>query len=138
MGTDTREELELVTEARRGSREAAGEVFSRHWRGAWQTAFAITGAEASAEDCVQDAFERAFRALPRFDGRRPFGAWLHRIVVTRALSFLRDERPLVALDAVPEEGADDPEAGADRALLARVAGLAPERRAAVILRYGLG
>jgi len=138
MQTDTREEVDLVTAARRGSREAAGELFSRHWRGAWKTAFAITRAEAAAEDCVQDAFERAFRALPRFDGRRPFGAWLHRIVVNRALSHLRDERPLVALDAVPEQSADDPEAGAERALLARVAGLAPERRAVVILRYGLG
>src|SRR5438309_10974348 len=115
MGTDTREELDLVTDARRGSREAAGELFSRHWRGAWQTALAITGAEAAAEDCVQDAFERAFRALSNFDGRRPFGAWLHRIVVNRPLTLLRDERRLVALDGLPEEGADDPDAGGDRA-----------------------
>jgi RNA polymerase sigma-70 factor, ECF subfamily len=139
MRTDTREEAGLVADARAGSREAAGELFSRHWRGAWRTAFAVTGAEAAAEDVVQDAFERAFRGLARFDGRRPFGAWLHRIVVNRALTLLRDERRLEPLEGTPEGmGADDPHAGGDRALLARIAGLAPERRAVLILRYGLG
>jgi RNA polymerase sigma-70 factor (ECF subfamily) len=139
MGTDTGEEAGLVAGAREGSREAAGELFSRHWRGAWRAAYAITGSEAAAEDVVQDAFERAFRTLARFDGRRPFGAWLHRIVVNRALTLLRDERRLEPLDGLAEgEGVDDPQAGGDRALLARIAGLGPERRAVLILRYGLG
>jgi RNA polymerase sigma-70 factor, ECF subfamily len=135
---DTQDEMELVAAARRGSERAAGELFSRHWRGAWRTALAITGSEAAAEDVVQDAFERAFRALSRFDARRPFGAWLHRIVVNRALNLVRDGRRLVALDGLPEEGADDPDSSGDRALLACIAGLGPERRAVVILRYGLG
>jgi RNA polymerase sigma-70 factor, ECF subfamily len=139
METDTREEATLLDEARRGSREAAGALFTRHWRGAWRAAYAITGSEAAAEDVVQDAFERALRGLARFDGRRPFGAWLYRIVVNRALNLRRDERRLVPLEALADEpGWDDPDAGGDRALLARVAGLAPERRAVVILRYGLG
>ncbi len=139
MGTDTREESGLVADARDGSREAAGELFSRHWRGAWRAAYAITASETAAEDVVQDAFERAFRGLARFDGRRPFGAWLHRIVVNRALNLLRDERRLGPLEGLPEgAGAGDPQPGGDRALLVRIAGLAPERRAVLILRYGLG
>lgn len=137
METDTHEDKVLVAEARRGSREAADELFSRHWRGAWRTARAITRDAAAAEDVTQDAFERAFKALDRFDGRRPFGVWLHRIVVNRALNLLRDERRTVPLNAIAEPAAADPD-GLDQELLRIVAALPPERRVVVILRYGLG
>jgi len=137
MSLEARDDAQLVTEARLGSREAAGELFSRHWRAAWRTAHAITGSTVAAEDVVQDSFERAFRALPRFDGRRPFGAWLHRIVVNRALTLLRDERRLVSLETIEEPSIEQAEA-LDRDLLVAVAGLPPERRVVVILRYGLG
>lgn len=140
MGAVTIDEDErLVAAARGGSREAAGELFERHWQGAWRAAYALTGGHAAAEDVVQDAFERAFRALRRFDGRRPFAAWLHRIVVNAALNRIRDERRLVALDAVPEPPAAEARARdvPSSALLAGVARLAPDRRAVVVLRYGL-
>ena len=52
-----------------------------------------------ADDVVQDAFERAFAALTRFDASRPFAPWLHRIVVNRSLDLLRSERRLVGLDS---------------------------------------
>lgn len=137
MGADTREDAALVVAARQGSREAAGELFSRHWRDAWRAARAITGSDAAAEDVTQDSLERAFRALDRFDGARPFGAWLHRIVVNRALTLIRDERRTVSLETVAEPPAATTE-GLDHDLLTTVAGLSPERRAVLILRYGLG
>ena len=132
-----RSDAKLVELARRGSREAAGELFSRHWRGAWRAAYAVTGRRAMADDVAQDAFERAFAALSRFDDRRPFAPWLHRIVVNRSLDLLRSERRLVG-DAELEklEWHDlDP---TDHELLAAVAGLSLQRRIAVVLRYGLG
>jgi RNA polymerase sigma-70 factor, ECF subfamily len=133
------EDEELVSAARGGSREAAGELFERHWAAAWRAAFALTGRHAAAEDVVQDAFERAFRALTRFDGRRPFAAWLHRIVVNAALNRIRADRRLVALDDVPEPPAPEPATSGvpSSVLLAGVASLSPERRAVVVLRYGL-
>jgi RNA polymerase sigma-70 factor (ECF subfamily) len=137
VGTDTHEDSVLVEKARRGSRDAAGELFSRHWRDAWRTARGITGDDAAAEDVTQDSFERAFKALDRFDGRRPFGAWLHRIVVNRALNLLRDERRTVSLETVAEPSVAVAE-GLDHELLRTVAGLPPERRVVLILRYGLG
>ncbi len=138
MGADTREDAALVVAARQGSREAAGELFSRHWRDAWRAARAITGNDAAAEDVTQDSLERAFRALDRFDGTRPFGAWLHRIVVNRALTLLRDERRTVPLETIAEPPAAATAEGVDNDLLTTVAGLSPERRAVLILRYGLG
>jgi DNA-directed RNA polymerase specialized sigma24 family protein len=94
-----RSDAKLVELARGGSREAAGELFTRHWPAAWRAAYAVTGRRALADDVAQDAFERAFAALSRFDERRPFGPWLHRIVVNRCLDLLRTERRLVAGEA---------------------------------------
>ena len=74
----------------------------------------------------------------RFDDRRPFGPWLHRIVANRALDLLRAERRLS-----DEELPDTPDvapahATGDRGLLASVAELSLERRVVVVLRYGVG
>ena len=128
----------LVREARRGSRDAAAALFSRHWPAAWRAAFAVTGRRALADDVAQDAFERAFAAIDRFDERRPFAAWLHRIVVNRAIDLVRAERRLVGLDmAGGLEAAAADDAG-DGAALRALACLSPERRAVVVLRHLLG
>ena len=86
-----RSDAKLVQLARRGSRDAAAELFTRHWGPAWRAAYMVTGRRELADDVAQDAFERAFAALSRFDERRPFGPWLHRIVVNRCLDLLRTE-----------------------------------------------
>src|SRR5918912_2312355 len=94
-----RSDARLVELARGGSRDAAAALFDRHWPGAWRAAYGVTGRRELADDVAQDAFERAFAALGRFDERRPFAPWLHRIVVNRCLDLLRSERRLVAGDA---------------------------------------
>jgi RNA polymerase sigma-70 factor, ECF subfamily len=130
----------LVSRARDGSRDAAGALFDRHWPGAWRLAAAVTGRRDMADDVVQDAFERAFAALTRFDTSRPFAPWLHRIVVNRSLDLLRSERRLVGLDSAGQLIAPDPgeEPAGDRALLEAVTGLSAQRRVVVVLRYGIG
>jgi RNA polymerase sigma-70 factor, ECF subfamily len=131
-------DAKLVELARHGSQEAASELFSRHWRAAWRAAYAVTGRREMADDVAQDAFERAFAALSRFDARRPFAPWLHRIVVNRCLDLLRSERRLVSNDAALErlEWRDEPLG--DEALLAAVSELSLQRRVVIVLRYGLG
>src|SRR5207248_6907268 len=115
---------DLVRRARAGSRDAAGELFERHWHGAWRAARVVTGSRDMADDVAQDAFERAFAALSRFDERRPFAPWLHRIVVNRSLDLLRSERRLVGIDAVERIEGEWRDAGAeDRGLLRAVSGL---------------
>jgi hypothetical protein len=71
-----RSDAKLVELARRGSHDAAAELFTRHWRAAWRAAYVVTGRRELADDVAQDAFERAFGTLSRFDERRPFGPWL--------------------------------------------------------------
>lgn len=43
----------------------------------------MLGSEADAEEALQDAFVRAYRALPRCEDPERFGAWLYRILVNR-------------------------------------------------------
>jgi RNA polymerase sigma-70 factor, ECF subfamily len=133
-----RSDAKLVELARRGSRDAAAELFARHWRPAWRAAYALTGRRDMADDVAQDAFERAFAALGRFDERRPFAPWLHRIVVNRCLDLLRSERRLVAGDVDLERLEWRDVHGGDRELLAAVASLSLQRRVVIVLRYGLG
>jgi RNA polymerase sigma-70 factor, ECF subfamily len=137
---DDRSDRVLIRAACDGDREAAGALFTRHWQPAWRVAYGITGRRALADDVAADAFERAFAALARFDGRRPFTPWLHRIVVNRALDLLRAERRLVGGDLALEslEAAAPEEQGGDAELLQAVHALPLQRRAVVILRYGVG
>jgi RNA polymerase sigma-70 factor (ECF subfamily) len=132
-----RSDAKLVELARNGSRDAAAELFSRHWRPAWRAAYAITGRRELADDVAQDAFERAFAALSRFDERRPFAPWLHRIVANRCLDLLRAERRLAGDAELERLEAREP-GGGDAELLEAVAGLSLQRRVVVVLRYGLG
>jgi RNA polymerase sigma-70 factor (ECF subfamily) len=134
----TKTDEALVAAARAGSAAAEGELFSRHWRPAWQRAFAITGRRAAADDVAQDAMVRALGGLARFDGRSSFATWLHRIVVNRAIDWLRTEERTVPLGDVPERSLEwEPPAGADPGLVRAVAALTPDRRAVIVMRYWL-
>jgi RNA polymerase sigma-70 factor (ECF subfamily) len=77
-------EVALVARARMGDVEAFGALVTRHQQAALRTAFAIGGSESEADDITQEAFVKAFRALPRFQEGRPLRPWLLRIVANEA------------------------------------------------------
>lgn len=138
MRVDGRTDQELTQRCLAGSREAAAELFERHWPAAWRAAFAITGSHSLAEDAAQDAFQRAFGALPRFDSQRQFGPWFHRIVVNRALDLVRRERRLVEYGEADEPAVEwIDERLRDTEIFAALANLPAERRAVIVLRYWL-
>src|SRR3954462_15944911 len=118
------------------------ELFRRHWPRAHRAAFLVVHDPAAAEDVAQEAFLAAVRALDRFDRRRPFGPWLHRIVVNRAIDYARarEVRREVPADAVAEAPAGS--AGGDEGpsddVLALLAALAPDQRAVIVMRHLLG
>ena len=137
-GVASSTERALVRAAQGGSAEAMEELFRRHWPRAHRAAWLVVHDAAAAEDVAQEAFLAAVRALDRFDRRRPFGPWLHRIVVNRAIDYARarEVRREVPADAVAEARAvlesGDPPSGEVLAALAR---LAPEHRAVIVLRH---
>jgi RNA polymerase sigma factor (sigma-70 family) len=99
-----------------------------------------TGDRALAEDLLADTFERALRSRRRFDPRRGSEkTWLYAI----ALNLLRDHARRAAaegraLGRVDEPAAADELEGVERreALDRALAGLSPEEREAIALRFG--
>jgi RNA polymerase sigma-70 factor (ECF subfamily) len=133
-----RREAGLVRDAQRGSAEALEELFRRHWRRSHRAAFLVVGDRAAAEDIAQESFLAAIRALDRFDRSRPFGPWLHRITVNRAIDYARARalRHEGAFTAAAEEAAQDRDELSEE-LVAALSDLSPEHRAVVVLRYVL-
>lgn len=90
----------LVDAARRGDPSAFGELVRRYRPRIYALALHMTGSESDADDIAQDAFLRAFRKLPEFEGRSEFFTWVYRIALHRALNTKRDRkrRPLVEME----------------------------------------
>src|ERR687892_572291 len=123
MAGSQRDERAWVRGAQRGSVADLEALFRHHWPRAYRAAFLVVHDSAAAEDIAQEAFLAAVRSLDRFDRRRPFGPWLHRIVVNRAIDWararrLRAEAELTDLLPAPPEP-DRTEAGPLAARIAR-------------------
>jgi RNA polymerase sigma-70 factor (ECF subfamily) len=137
-GVSDRRERAWVRAAQRGDARALEQLFRHHWPRAHRAALLVVGDAAAAEDIAQESFLAAVRALDRFDRRRPFGPWLHRIVVNRAIDWARARslRRELAAEQAPEppapERAESPHA---RRLAEALSELGPEHRAVVVLRY---
>lgn len=130
------DERRLVREAQDGSGAAMARLYSLHWRGAYRAAYLVVHDAAAAEDIAQDAFLAAVDALDRFDRRRPFAPWLHRIVVNRALDWARREalrRRVDGAESVFEPLPPPEEIGGE--MIAALKELPAEQRAVVVLRH---
>src|SRR4051794_2643336 len=89
MAGSERDDRAWVRGAQRGSAADIEALFRHHWPRAYRAAYLVVHDAAAAEDIAQEAFLAAVRALDRFDRGRPFGPWLHRIVVNRAIDWSR-------------------------------------------------
>ncbi len=140
------EETELIERARRGDGVAFGELARRHAGAALRVAQVMTGGSAEAEDVVQEAMLKAYRALDRFRAESPLRPWLLRIVANEARNRRRSigrrtrlhervgamtaplvARPSVETLAVADDGA--------RRLLAAVGRLRDQDREVIAMRY---
>jgi RNA polymerase sigma-70 factor (ECF subfamily) len=136
MALPGRQERAWVRGAQAGSASDLEALFRAHWHRAHRAAYLVVHDAAAAEDIAQEAFLAAVRTLDRFDRRRPFGPWLHRIVVNRAIDWARS-RQLRREAELVEEAAAAParEAGDPETVAAALASLSPEHRAVIVLRY---
>src|ERR671934_128189 len=104
-----RREQELVERARRGDVDAYESLLLQHERLAYRLAFLITRDAADAEDALQEAFVKAFRALGRFRRGAPFRPWLLKIVTNEARTKSRSHRRHAAIASrVSERGPTAP------------------------------
>jgi RNA polymerase sigma factor (sigma-70 family) len=136
------EERGWVVRAQRGDHEAFRLLVERHRDRAHGLALRILRSAPDAEDVAQEAFVRAWQALPRFRGESGWGTWLYRIVARQSfdrLEQLKRSRQRES-DLDEAEGLEDSSTAHDATGRARqmerlIAELAPAQRAVVTLFY---
>ena len=130
-----RDERAMVRAAQRGSASGIEALFRLHWPRAHRAAYLVVHDAAAAEDIAQEAFLAAVRNLDGFDRGRPFGPWLHRIVVNRAIDWARARQLRGETELVHAVAATELTAPIDDSLLAALAALPPDHRAVIVLRH---
>lgn len=78
-------EQEILQQAREGDEGAMHALYHRYAPRVYAVVRRIAGDDGLADDWAQEAWIRAFRALPRFRGDAAFSTWLHRVAVNSAL-----------------------------------------------------
>lgn len=93
MAKDT--DKELVRRVQKGDRHAFDLLFSRYQHKILNLVSRYLRDREDVEDVAQEAFIKAFRALPRFRGESAFYTWLYRIAINTAKNHLvaRSRRP---------------------------------------------
>jgi RNA polymerase sigma-70 factor (ECF subfamily) len=130
-----RDERARVRAAQRGSASDLEDLFRAHWPRAYRAAYLVTHDAGAAEDIAQESFLAAIRALDRFDRRRPFGPWLYRIAVNRAIDWTRARRLRAEVELGESVPAPEQARPPRDDILAALARLPPEHRAVIALRY---
>lgn len=82
----------LVEDARKGDREAFGELVVRYERRLIRVLLRFVNNQELAEDLAQETFMRSYQRLDQFDPSRRFGPWLFRIGVNLTLDYLRKQK----------------------------------------------
>jgi RNA polymerase sigma-70 factor, ECF subfamily len=95
----------LVQRARAGDVRAFERLYREHIGQVYGLCLRLVREPATAEDCAQEAFINAWRALRSFETRSAFGTWLHRIAVNVALA--RRRRPSWMTQPLPDADTED-------------------------------
>jgi RNA polymerase sigma-70 factor (ECF subfamily) len=107
--TSTFHERELLEAARGGDERAFEELIALHRGELHAHCYRMLGSVHDAEDALQDALVRAWRALPRFEGRSSLRSWLYRIATNTCLDVIA-RRPKRVLP-IDYAGPADPHGG---------------------------
>lgn len=91
------EEKELVRLSREGREEAFGELVKKYRIKVFNLAFSLTRDRDVADDLAQEAFIKAYYALPRFQSRSGFGTWLYRIAINHVRDYLRKKSRMIQI-----------------------------------------
>ena len=87
----------LVKQAKAGDNDAFGQLVERNEAKVYGLCLKMLGNQEDAEDCLQEVFIKAFKALPGFREEARFSTWLYRIAYNESLMRIRKKK----LDTVP-------------------------------------
>jgi RNA polymerase sigma-70 factor, ECF subfamily len=83
---------ELVARSQGGDGDSFNQLIKRWERPIYALAYRVIGREEDARDVCQEAFLRAYRALPGFKGQAKFSSWLYRITLNLCRDWIRKQR----------------------------------------------
>ena len=136
------DEPDLARRAAWGDRRAFAALYDRHVDAVYRYAYFRLRVDAEAEDVTSEVFHRALVAMPRFEPRRPFLAFLYTIARNVITDRLRRERPEASFEDALAHPSDAPgpeelaSAGDEvRRLRAAVAQLTTLQQEVIVLRY---
>ncbi|MDY0019289.1 MAG: sigma-70 family RNA polymerase sigma factor [Anaerolineae bacterium] len=133
-------EIDLIIRAQEGDKAAFAALIRCHQESVVGMIYRLCGDMATAEDAAQEAFIRAWQALPRYKPQGAFRSWLYRIAYNAAMDMVRRDPQSVDIESVvlaaPERG---PEVAVTRkeageAVREAVLALPTASRAVLILR----
>lgn len=141
------DESRLIQMASGGDPSAFNTLLGAHERRMYAVALRMCGNAEDAQDCLQEAMLRVWRAISGFKGQSSFATWVYRITMNTCLDELRKRknRPNTSLDGLvdagwsPADEDDTPEKHAVRrearkSLEGFIQELPEDMRAAVVLR----
>jgi len=136
------DERDLLRRASAGDRRAFAALYDRHVDAVYRYAFFRLRIDAEAEDVTSEVFHRALVAIPRFEPRRPFLAFLYTIARNVVADRMRREHPVASYEdalAHPSD-APGPEELASisddvRRLRSAIAQLTPLQQEVILLRF---
>lgn len=98
------DEQELARRAAAGDRRAFAALYDVHVDAVYRYAFFRVRSDAEAEDVTSEVFQRALVAMPRYEPRRPFLAFLYTIARNVVADRFRKVRPTAPFeDAIKHE-----------------------------------
>ncbi|HHY36304.1 MAG TPA: sigma-70 family RNA polymerase sigma factor [Firmicutes bacterium] len=89
-------DAELVRRCRQGQQAAFAELVERYEKKVYNLAYRMLGDGEEARDLAQEAFLKAYYALPDFRGESTFSTWLYRITTNLCLDVLRRRKNNIA------------------------------------------
>jgi RNA polymerase sigma-70 factor, ECF subfamily len=111
--TESVQEKELLATAKEGSEEAYRRLVEPHRSELHAHCYRMLGSVQDAEDALQEALVRAWRGLPKFEGRSSLRSWLYRIATNTSLDAIqRRPKRVLPIDygppADPHGGVGEP------------------------------
>jgi RNA polymerase sigma-70 factor (ECF subfamily) len=134
-------ERAIILDILAGNAEAFSSLVDLHYDRCARIAVRILGNREDAEEAIQDAFFRAYRALNTYEDRERFSAWLTRILVNQCRTMLAKANRRAAVfpdvdlqDDLTPSGAEGP-SDAWPEMEELLQKLPVEQREAIVLRY---
>jgi len=107
--SSTAQEQELLAAARSGEEDAFRRLVEQHQSELHAHCYRMLGSVHDAEDALQEALLRAWKGLPKFEGRSSLRSWLYRIATNTCLDIIgRRPKRVLPIDYAP---ASDPHLG---------------------------